>query len=311
MGRKRKNPEKYVTKKKNKEIRIGLINKYVSVVKDKIDYIFEDVIDSMCNYNEDFKQMTHVYRDSFNLLCTNRYNLDIDGIINIIENSLDMNGEEALDDMNNVDGHDLGISCVNSIMVPLNGINSQTETGFNSLRTYLNEVESEIDKEHLDFVFPSIVIKTEDIFHEYRVSLISSYMMENVYFKEFLEAKYMFLDYAVEIIEDIKETENQDEIKRLEESLRKQMDPTENEEVLKINNRVRCTYKDMHEFLLDSGFEQERQNSTTHLIFKNRDGISLPIPNKSKANMCPPGTMHSILKQSNLTKNDLIKYLQK
>jgi predicted RNA binding protein YcfA (HicA-like mRNA interferase family) len=74
-----------------------------------------------------------------------------------------------------------------------------------------------------------------------------------------------------------------------------------------INNRVRVDYRDMRKFLNYMGFEEVRHSNSTHVVFKNNKGISVPVPNK-KGTMCQ-GTVSKILKQINSNRDELVFYL--
>lgn len=74
-----------------------------------------------------------------------------------------------------------------------------------------------------------------------------------------------------------------------------------------INNRIRVNFRDMRKFLNHMGFEEVRHSNSTHVVFKNSKGISVPVPNK-KGTMCQ-GTVSKILKQIGSSRNELVFYL--
>lgn len=76
---------------------------------------------------------------------------------------------------------------------------------------------------------------------------------------------------------------------------------------IKINNRIRIKYKDMRKFLNSKGYVEARHSNSTHIVFKNDKGISVPVPNK-KGTLCQ-GTVSKILKQTGYTRDELAKYL--
>ena len=76
----------------------------------------------------------------------------------------------------------------------------------------------------------------------------------------------------------------------------------------KFKQRLRVTYKDLKNFMNFYGFYEHRQKSSTHIIYKNKiTGQTIPVP-YSNGTICQ-GTVSKILKQMNLNRNDLAKYL--
>ena len=76
---------------------------------------------------------------------------------------------------------------------------------------------------------------------------------------------------------------------------------------IKINNRIRIKYKDMRKFLNHIGYVETRNSNSTHFVFKNNKGISVPVPNK-KGTLCQ-GTVSKILKQTGSSREELAQFL--
>ena len=72
--------------------------------------------------------------------------------------------------------------------------------------------------------------------------------------------------------------------------------------------RFTCTYSQMASFLENKGYQKIRQNSTSHAIYKNKSGHSLPLPNK-RGEMYPT-TISLILNQCNSNRNELGKFIK-
>lgn len=72
--------------------------------------------------------------------------------------------------------------------------------------------------------------------------------------------------------------------------------------------RFTCTYYQMENFLKNKGYEKIRQNGTSHAIYRNKKGHSLPLPNK-RGEMCP-STISLILNQCNSNRNELGKFIK-
>ena len=76
---------------------------------------------------------------------------------------------------------------------------------------------------------------------------------------------------------------------------------------IKINNRIRIDFKDMRKFLNHIGYVESRQSNSTHIVFKNDKGVSVPVPNK-KGTLCQ-GTVSKILKQTGSSREELAQFL--
>lgn len=59
--------------------------------------------------------------------------------------------------------------------------------------------------------------------------------------------------------------------------------------------------KEVIQILLDNGFFETR-SSGSHIIFRNKEGISLPVPVHGKNNTLSIGTFLAIIKQSKIPK---------
>ena len=76
---------------------------------------------------------------------------------------------------------------------------------------------------------------------------------------------------------------------------------------IKINNRIRVKYKDIRNFLNHIGYEEIRHSNSTHIMFKNAKGVSVPVPNK-RGTLCQ-GTVSKILKQVGSSREELAHFL--
>ena len=76
---------------------------------------------------------------------------------------------------------------------------------------------------------------------------------------------------------------------------------------IKINNRIRINFKDMRKFLNHIGYVESRHSNSTHIVFKNDKGVSVPVPNK-KGTLCQ-GTVSKILKQTGSSREELAQFL--
>lgn len=86
-----------------------------------------------------------------------------------------------------------------------------------------------------------------------------------------------------------------------------QIETNNNDKAFKMQGRLRVDFKSMKKFLNSAGFIETRHSNSTHVIFKNSKGISVPVPNK-KGTLCQ-GTVSKILKQTGTSREELAKFL--
>lgn len=67
--------------------------------------------------------------------------------------------------------------------------------------------------------------------------------------------------------------------------------------------------KDLVKALKSIGFLEHRQRSTSHLVMKHNDGRRTIVPMHSNKDL-PKGTLFAIIKDIQITKEELIKILQ-
>ena len=63
----------------------------------------------------------------------------------------------------------------------------------------------------------------------------------------------------------------------------------------------------MKKFLNHIGYVETRRSNSTHIVFKNTKGVSVPVPNK-KGTLCQ-GTVSKILKQTGSSREELAQFL--
>lgn len=317
MGRKKKNPEKKLIKEKNKKERFDLAKVYIDEIDELINIIFAGVLDQMETFNNRFDTNAKVYLEAHHELILNRMTLKTRDIMHILHLAFTKTGEKIFDPKAYKNADEVNSKKTNfdkkikdNFLMPLTELSDKTDEEFDRIRKRISEISLELPENHREYILSIIIHKVENRYHEYKVGILADYYDDNIHLENVMQAREMLLSFSSELVN----MNNDKLLEQIElEEKRIELEKLELEESnidSNINNRIRCTYKDMHGFLESMGFEQERQNSTTHLIFKNSEGVSVPIPNKPKSHMCPPGTMHSILRQSNLTKIDLNLFLQ-
>ena len=75
----------------------------------------------------------------------------------------------------------------------------------------------------------------------------------------------------------------------------------------KTNNRIRISYKQLVKFLKSLGYEEERRNRSDHVIYKNESNRTTVVPDDRGT--VPIGTLMSILKQVDSTRQELVDFL--
>ena len=75
----------------------------------------------------------------------------------------------------------------------------------------------------------------------------------------------------------------------------------------KTNNRVRVNYKQLIKFLQSLGYEETRRNRSDHVIYKNSANRTTVVPDDRGT--VPIGTLMSVLKQVDCTRQDLANFL--
>lgn len=137
--------------------------------------------------------------------------------------------------------------------------------------------------------------KLYDNVKEYNELTVSGLLNDNPYLTAYIETRNDLISYIEQVMDEYVEVEIKD---------------LENKEIkeLKFKQRLRVTYDELQKFAKHMGYEEVRQGNTTHKVWKNpKTGLSNPIPNKSGT--VPQGTVSRILKQMELTRADLAKFL--
>jgi len=304
MGRKRKDDVKQQLKKAKKEERRRLYDLYLKGFTDITESTFLEVIDEMVKVNAMFNEMSKEFLEAHDKMLKICRVKDFSETLDLIEEMLEKDRDTFI---NKKIDMSMGMDAdENSIFIPTRMVLKVVNKGFDRIRDYADEVRDLIEEEHCDYVMNMLIKKVEDDFHRIKVDLLENMYNGNEHHINYLEIRNLFLKDAMKLDKEL--NSDDEEAMLFEEAEEELEDEIPAYREVKLNNRVRCTYKELHKFLESKGFEQARQNSTTHIVFRNAEGVSLPVPNKPKN--CPQGTMHSILKQSGFTKKDLNTFLQ-
>lgn len=185
-----------------------------------------------------------------------------------------------------------------SITQPLTALSKDLNKYLNNLEAVLHLSKNKNATYIVSYIFNSVQKRSE----EYCRMICDDFYDNNEFFKAFED---MYYDYeervklyrrkliTLKLLKDYSEIENIEDQKDIQ------------------SGRLRITHSDMIDFAKSIGFEEDRQGSSTHRIFKNaKTGISVPIPAK-KGRDLPQGTMSKLLKQMGYTRKDLARFLSK
>lgn len=187
----------------------------------------------------------------------------------------------------------------NSITRPLVDASKKLNKYLNNLETTLTLSKNKNATYITSLVFTTAKKRSD----EYCKMVCDDFYDNNEYFKAL---EYTYYDYE-EIIKTYRR--NLIKEKRLNDESEIENIPTPKE--ICCQGRLRITHTDMMDFAKAMGFEEDRQSSSTHRVFKNHEtGVSVPIPAKKGKDM-PQGTMSMLLKQMGFKRKDLAKFLSK
>ena len=151
------------------------------------------------------------------------------------------------------------------------------------------------DKENGPYIVSLIRSRSYRMIDEYNAYIVEVANTSSDYIDTYDIARDDFVEFLKENIELTKINEE---------------DKEEIERTTKYRQRLRVEYYQLENFLKYKGFECNRQNSTTHAIWKHREtGVSVPLPNKSRT--VPQGTVSKLLRAINSNRNELAEFIHK
>lgn len=165
---------------------------------------------------------------------------------------------------------------------------------FYEINIYKDNLLSSIDsiRDTMIDTLTNINFSEYDLTKEQELKIISDIMLDKSNDDDIYGLVRELLEEMLNEKNDIKDNNNADD----------------NNSKYRYNNRLRCTFSQMNDFLKYKGFEKIRQKSTTHAIWKHpQTGVSIPIPNKNGT--IPQGTMSKILKQINSQRSELAEFI--
>lgn len=305
MGRKRKDTEKHQSKME-KKIRRKLLAEHYLITFDAMTHaIYEGILNKAMELNEDFDRKAEIYKEAHRYLAKKWEDMDVDTFDKYMESVFEATDEISYKFSDKLTKKEILAHEKRGVLKPLDILMEDADKGFDTIREKIKDIRLEMDEKDAEYVINMMTIRIEDKYNEFKDEFINGYYYKNDSALNYMQSKSYFLDYSVNLVLGKIEEEKL----LLEEIVELDLEDEDFEEdENRYKRRVRCTYKDLQRFLEHNGYEVNRQNATTHMVMKNEEGTSIPLPNKTRT--CPAGTMNNILKMSKLTRSDLVKFLE-
>lgn len=158
----------------------------------------------------------------------------------------------------------------------------------------IKNIRSNVSKAYFEYVYTDFFKKLE----EYHTEIIQAQINKaSIIFSTEVESLNRIVEETEELLNTL--ANNNFEKTQFEDKV------DDTIKIIKSKNRLRGTYKSLHKFAQSLGFIPDRQRGTSHLIFK-KDGITVPIPNKSGD--IKPGLLSSIIKQLGSNRDEFIQF---
>ena len=286
MGKKQKNKEKQIIKKKEKEKREVIINSYITKVKALLEDAYIDMAVIIEEFNEELVKATVNYNSiRTEIIGALKQTDDIDALEEIAQKAIES-------EKRNIDLY-LTITSEN---INENKILKQIAKVSSSIKDVINEANRNLKGQKNDVYMTSIIIdRSTKLFLKYHNEMIEASLDSNAFIDNYINAREDFLDFLNNIEEVEENSNNTKVIKEIDANI-------------KYKERLRISYYELEKFLKYKGFESVRQGNTTHAIWKNKAGLSIPVPNKSRT--MPQGTVSKILRMINSNRHELAQFLK-
>lgn len=287
MGKKQKNKEKQIIKKKEKEKREVIINSYITKVKALLEDAYIDMAVIIEEFNEELVKATINYNSiRTEIIGALKQTDDIDALEEIAQKAIES-------EKRNVDLY-LTITSEN---INENKILKQIAKVSSSIKDVIDEANRNLRGQKNDVYMTSIIIdRSTKLFLKYHNEMIEASLDSNAFIDNYINAREDFLDF-LNSIEEVEENSNNTKVI-------KEIDAN-----IKYKERLRISYYELEKFLKYKGFESVRQGNTTHAIWKHKEtGLSIPVPNKSRT--MPQGTVSKILRMINSNRHELAQFLK-
>lgn len=291
MTKKKLLKEKQRLKKEAKAQREEIINSYMSKIKDVLDNGYIEINQAIEEFNAKLVKATAEYNNLKTdlILFIKDENKDIKVLEDITRKAIDFennNNELYLTIASRNISENKMLQLLKKISDRVGDIVADAKKTLNGKKNYYYMVSIIINRCYAQF----------DNYNEY----INDIALEsNCYIDAYVETREEFIEFLTEL-------KNNAELTLQNEETEKAIKEIDNN--IKYKERLRVSYYELESFLIFKGYVPNRQNSTTHAIWKHKEtGASVTVPNKSRT--VPQGTVSRILRQIGSSRQELAQYL--
>ena len=278
--------EKQRIKKKQKEERELIVEKYISEIKEVIEEGYFEMMRQLDEFNQELMSYAIEYSSLQNKIIQGfKENLEADIILEINDKVIEMEKK-----------NEKIYQTITSRNIHENKLLSQLPVMADETSIIIKKAYDElVGNKNRTYIVSMITNRSFTVFKHYNSVIIDIALESNEYIDAYVDARENFVDFIEECQKTIKETKIKEEIKQIDETV-------------KYKQRLRVEYSDLEKFLKYKGYECNRQGNTTHAVWKNtKTGKSMPLPNKSGT--IPQGTTSKILKQMGSNRQELAEFL--
>lgn len=288
MAKKKLLKEKQRLKKEAKAQREEIINSYMSKIKNVLDDGYIEINQAIEEFNAKLVKATSEYNELKKDLILFIKNDDKD--IKVLEDIT----QKAISFENNNNELYLTIA---SRKISENKILQLLKEISNRVGDVVEEAKNSLEGQKNDFYILSIIVnRCYSQFDNYNEYINDIALESNCYIDAYVETREEFIEFLTELKNDAELTlQNEEAINKIDNNI-------------KYKERLRVSYYELENFLIHKGYAPNRQNSTTHAIWKHKEtGASVTVPNKSRT--VPQGTVSKILRQINSNRQELAQFL--
>lgn len=282
MNNKERIKQKQLAKKKAKEEKEKIIDKYIAETDNilneqfkKIDDVFVETVRALDEgyvmYEQMLLEVSEIVKDETNI-DVNKLKAKLKAMSEFVKELDNKITNKNKDDKNKVV----------SLAVETNKrVQAVLEKANNNLAGNVNQY----------YIISLMVTRCKKLMNDYIFYTTDKIDEINSYINMYADSRVSFVSHLKDVLDKLSSME-EESFNDLERS----------------NERLRVEYKQLKKFLVYKGYEFDRQKASTHAIWKNpTTGKSVPLPNKSKT--VPQGTVSSLLRKIDSNRNELIEFL--
>lgn len=282
MNNKERIKQKQLAKKKAKEEKEKIIDKYIAETDNilneqfkKIDDVFVETVRALDEgyvmYEQMLLEVSEIVKDETNI-DVNKLEAKLKAMSEFVKELDNKITNKNKDDKNKIV----------SLAVETNErVQAVLEKANNNLAGNVNQY----------YIISLMFTRCKKLMNEYIFYTTDKIDEINSYINMYADSRVSFVSHLKDVLDKLSSME-EESFNDLERS----------------NERLRVEYKQLKKFLVYKGYEFDRQKASTHAIWKNpTTGKSVPLPNKSKT--VPQGTVSSLLRKIDSNRNELIEFL--